>query len=370
VQLDAGPTITNQPPKSVEQKQKVIIAVVTKNSRGDEVHLGQTTSIGKLELESAPNGTYQLYYTAPPKIAANIIDTVTYTIKDEYVEVQAVATVQLDAGPTITKLVPRPVETARSTVLAKIRPSLSDNLLTVNQTSGSGAVTLLRCNPNGPWAVVYTAAVSELEMDNVTYTITDQYVSIFESANVPLVHTVLGMLHDFSDELCRVWKNELVDYTPKEFVDYASYDSPGNDVDRIKDLELADCKSACQERANCKVYTYDGWNKSCYLKSGLAKLALFPRVTTGVPKTMQPQYSDANKQFCEISGIFPGTQGSVSSTSAKECQDECDGKSACVAFTFDPSTNFCAFFKDPPAPSPGIGTSSIRQQIPCIKYRQ
>jgi hypothetical protein len=55
VQLDAGPTITNQPPKSVEQKQKLIIAVVTKNLRGDEVHLCQTTGDGKLQLETAQN---------------------------------------------------------------------------------------------------------------------------------------------------------------------------------------------------------------------------------------------------------------------------------------------------------------------------
>ena len=176
VQLDAGPSITSVTPSVVEKGQTTEVGTVTPGLAGDTLTLQQTGSRGTLALQLV-NGVEEVIYTAPSVIAASTLDRVSYTISDQHNDVMATgsASVQLDAGPSITSVTPSVVEKGQTTEVATVTPGLAGDTLTLQQTGGSGALALQLVN--GVEEVIYTApsAIAANTLDTVSYTITDRH---------------------------------------------------------------------------------------------------------------------------------------------------------------------------------------------------
>jgi hypothetical protein len=50
------------------------------------------------------------------------------------------------------------------------------------------------------------------------------------------------------------------------FVRYLHRDLPGNDIRTIKNTTLATCVSDCDSDTKCRAYSFDRWNRWCFLK--------------------------------------------------------------------------------------------------------
>jgi hypothetical protein len=82
VTVEPGLSITALMPSVVEKGQTTEIGTVTPGLPGDTLTLQQTSGRGTLALQLV-NGVEEVIYTAPSTIA-NILDTVSYTISDQY----------------------------------------------------------------------------------------------------------------------------------------------------------------------------------------------------------------------------------------------------------------------------------------------
>jgi Ca2+-binding RTX toxin-like protein len=124
----------------------------------------------------APIATPRIY-TAPSAIAASTLDTVSYTISDQHNDAIAAgsASVQLDAGPSITLVTPSVVEKGQTTEIGTVTPGLPGDTLSLQQAGGSGTLALQLVN--GVEEVIYTAPsqIAASTLDTVSYTITDQH---------------------------------------------------------------------------------------------------------------------------------------------------------------------------------------------------
>ena len=170
-------TIIASTPSVVEKGQTTVIGTVTPSMIGDTLTLAETGGIGALSLGAAQvDGTQQVIYTAPATVAASVVDVVSYTVTDNNgAAATGSASVQLDAGPTVTPQAPSVVEASQTTVLGTVTPGVAFDALSLKQTGGSGTVALQLVS--GVEEVIYTApaSVPTTTTDTVTYTVSDQH---------------------------------------------------------------------------------------------------------------------------------------------------------------------------------------------------
>jgi hypothetical protein len=83
VTVDPGPTITPVTPSVVENGQTTEIGAAASGLAADRLTLQQTGGNGALALQLV-NGVEEVIYTAPTSVTAGTLDTVTYTIADQY----------------------------------------------------------------------------------------------------------------------------------------------------------------------------------------------------------------------------------------------------------------------------------------------
>jgi hypothetical protein len=124
-------------------------------------------------------------YTAP----ASGVDAFNYTVQDQLGDTASgTVNVTIDPGPTITAATPAVVEKSQSTEIGTVAPGLTGDTLTLNQTGGSGALSLRLVG--GVEEVIYTAPaiITSSALDAVTYTVTDQHNDAVAtgSSTVPL----------------------------------------------------------------------------------------------------------------------------------------------------------------------------------------
>jgi CRISPR-associated endonuclease Cas1 len=188
VTIDPGPTITTATPAVVEKGQSTEIGTVAPGLPGDTLTLKQTSGSGALSLRLV-GGVEEVIYTAPATVAASTTDAVTYSVNDEFGDTTSgTASIQLDAGPTIAAVTPSVLEQNHSEEIGTIAPGLVGDTLTLNKTSGSGALSLQVVG--GVEEVIYTspAIIASSALDAVTYTVTDQHndAAATGSSTVPL----------------------------------------------------------------------------------------------------------------------------------------------------------------------------------------
>jgi hypothetical protein len=140
----------------------------------------------------------------------------------------------------------------------------------------------------------------------------------------------------------------------------SNYDFVGTDLRRFKTAADYDtpCSEACTAAQACRAYTFDRWNNTCALKSGVSAMRLEPGRSSGFKKGMNrpPELPDAkvlepykNAAIKNSSARATAEQAyliDLKSTSS-ECQQRCRDDEKCLAFTFKKRNSDCFLFDDP-----------------------
>jgi hypothetical protein len=92
--------------------------------------------------------------------------------------------VAADPGPTITPEAPSTVEDNQTTVVGTVTAGIAGDMLTLNQTAGTGTLSL-GPSVGGVQQVIYTApaTIAASTVDAVTYTVTDEYNDVAMGSN-------------------------------------------------------------------------------------------------------------------------------------------------------------------------------------------
>jgi hypothetical protein len=128
---------------------------------------------------------------------------------------------------------------------------------------------------------------------------------------------------------------------------YDNRDMDGGDLTTLKNVDLASCISACKSESECQAYSFDKWNRYCFLKSSVGSLRLDPRSTTGIRQGLAtPPTAAGPITMVRYRGkLFPGTgYRTLDRAQFDSCESTCKQEQSCVAFTFQKSEQRCQLF--------------------------
>lgn len=156
-----------------------------------------------------------------------------------------------------------------------------------------------------------------------------------------------------------VAQSELADLArPKPVANFnanVNYDMDGGDIRdgdalmMLRNSDLSSCQSKCQGIDGCVAYSFDKWNRSCYLKDKLSALVLDPHSNTYIRQDQaNPGLSTAMKRFCHYanSAIAGDEASAVTVPTAAKCEQSCGADQACVAYTFRSTDYMCRLFRN------------------------
>jgi PAN domain-containing protein len=124
-------------------------------------------------------------------------------------------------------------------------------------------------------------------------------------------------------------------------------DLSGRDLMILKDSDLQRCASACNSESSCQGYSFDRWNRYCFLKSEIDVLLVDPRSTSGIREHVQtpPMASVPTKMERFRGRMFPGAAYKAPPFLSFElCEAACKQEEACIAFTFRKDVRVCQMF--------------------------
>jgi hypothetical protein len=128
---------------------------------------------------------------------------------------------------------------------------------------------------------------------------------------------------------------------------FDNYDLVSHDATKLQNIDLQACDSACGRRANCKAYTFDKWNRACYLKRDIGSFKLNPRSVTGLRNDASGPSPPSGKVEMEKyrAKTFPGSgYRFMNVDQTVECEQFCRADNACVAYTFHFNNRMCRLF--------------------------
>lgn len=135
------------------------------------------------------------------------------------------------------------------------------------------------------------------------------------------------------------------------FLTRTNHDLEGGDLSRFQGATQDACERACSDTDDCVAYSYDKWNRWCFLKSSLGLLRAEPKCVVGISRGVgEPQRASTAKIMQRYRGkIFPGEAYARRKSGGFEgCEDTCRRETACVAFSFMKSDQSCKLFDDAP----------------------
>jgi hypothetical protein len=140
--------------------------------------------------------------------------------------------------------------------------------------------------------------------------------------------------------------------TPVSFTSYVNddLDSTGGAPQQIPNTDLTNCVDACRKASNCVAYTFDKWNRTCFLKSNVTKIRLEPKSDSGIRTDFKtPARASDDTLACRYpKSAFTGQViRSIEKQSSEACKAECDREKSCVAYTFFNKERTCRIFSNP-----------------------
>ena len=131
-----------------------------------------------------------------------------------------------------------------------------------------------------------------------------------------------------------------------EFHVLENYDMKGFDMQIIREASKDACVEACKVASECVAFSYDKWNRYCFLKNSVGQLNLTARSITGVRGYPQLKFADVAVGFEKFRNKrFPDNSISRQQTgSLEECQGACASLKVCVAVTFLKKGGSCRLF--------------------------
>jgi len=193
--------------------------------------------------------------------------------------------------------------------------------------------------------------------DLVTINGNAQYDGLYEvEIAVPGCHALaceVGLL---------VMRQELKTPSGARYKLYENRDLDGGDFDTLKNIDLDKCASVCSADTRCRAYSFDKWNRFCFLKNDIkSPLRLDPRSVTGVREDIQapPLATTSPKIEHYHNRAFPGAGYKALQTGQSEtCEAACRGQDRCVAYTFHTKDRVCHLFDATTEYLPAAGSES------------
>ncbi len=134
----------------------------------------------------------------------------------------------------------------------------------------------------------------------------------------------------------------------KTFHRYENFDLTSSPFRQIDLATYDECEQACSEASSCTAYTFDEWNRLCFLKDQAGDLLLNARSVSGVlEQEDQPSRSNRvveveifrNRSFADT-GYVARPAGSY-----KQCIAVCEADEYCFTFTHVSSKNECRMYE-------------------------
>jgi hypothetical protein len=132
------------------------------------------------------------------------------------------------------------------------------------------------------------------------------------------------------------------------FAPYDNYDLFGRDLRGLQGVEQQSCSAACMDEPLCQAYSYDKWNKYCYLKNAAGPLTLDAGSITGVRDGNEKPTISGTKIRLErrSSKRFSGGPFRTPYKATLDaCQSTCEDNAKCLGYTFSTRTDTCNLFE-------------------------
>jgi hypothetical protein len=133
------------------------------------------------------------------------------------------------------------------------------------------------------------------------------------------------------------------------FTEYDNRDLNGGDLGApLRNTSYNDCVAACLSNARCRAYSFDKWNRFCFLKSDIQVLRLDVRSLTGIlDGAPKPSVSTTTVGMEHYRGkAFPGSGYKTLTTGTPaSCETACTNEDTCVAYTFRKPEKLCTLFR-------------------------
>ena len=133
---------------------------------------------------------------------------------------------------------------------------------------------------------------------------------------------------------------------PKDlpFRTYDNHDLVGGDLRHMKDTDVETCASTCGADRACIAYSFDKWNRWCFLKGVAKSFRLEPNTLTALRSDIPvPELISTPVTMLQYRNkAFPYSgQSTRTAESYEECASRCAGESACVALTYFRTNKQC-----------------------------
>ncbi|MER9412369.1 PAN domain-containing protein [Mesorhizobium sp. M0589] len=149
---------------------------------------------------------------------------------------------------------------------------------------------------------------------------------------------------------------------PSTFRRFLNRDLKSEAAETRQTESVDQCESMCRTSGGwCRAFTYDAWNRKCFLKERPGRLSMNARATSGVISGDEtPPASSAAPYFEYFNGkAFSGNGFRVlAARSRDECERDCSSQTQCIAFGFTQSQKRCVLFDQPGEYSSSRGTDS------------
>jgi hypothetical protein len=135
----------------------------------------------------------------------------------------------------------------------------------------------------------------------------------------------------------------------RSFTAYSSRDMDGGDYHKQRGISLDQCGDLCKRNDRCQAYSYDAWNRYCFLKSSLNPLRLEPRsvtfVANGASVSQDEREPIIQRRTQKAFPNDPYLQANAASYG--DCAQRCLKDKRCEAFNFYQSARRCNLIEKP-----------------------
>ncbi|GLR46234.1 hypothetical protein GCM10007880_67520 [Mesorhizobium amorphae] len=149
---------------------------------------------------------------------------------------------------------------------------------------------------------------------------------------------------------------------PATFRRFLNRDLKSEPAETRQAESVEQCESMCLASEGwCKAFTYDAWNRKCFLKERPGQLSMNARATSGIVSGSEnPSASGSAIYFEYFNGkAFSGNGFKVMAARGRdECERACSALGQCIAFGFTQSQKRCVLFDQPGEYSSSRGTDS------------
>ena len=148
---------------------------------------------------------------------------------------------------------------------------------------------------------------------------------------------------------------------------YDDRDIAGEDLSVLKKVELSVCSKACRDNQACLAFSYDRWNKWCFLTSSARTLTLDPSSISGAREGLPPPAASGAAIRIERrpSKRLVGALKNSTAETIGVCEGACQGQSSCVGYSYSAKEHVCGLFESINSFAPNGGVvSGIKTQSP------